>query len=60
MNDFFYETRGNEKINKMRAEGMRSQAFYKSGAPSLGIFRSVPKLILVILGIIGILGLLVR
>jgi len=60
MNEFFDDTRGTERINKMREEGMRSQAFYRSGAPSLGIFRSVPKLILIILGIIGILGLLVR
>ena len=60
MNDFFYETRGKEKIKEMMDEGMRSQALYRSGAPKPGIFRTLLRLVPVILVILTILGLLVR
>ena len=60
MNQFFYESRGKEKIKDLQEEGMRSQEFYRSGAPKLGLLRVLPKLIIGILGILGILGLLVR
>jgi hypothetical protein len=60
MNQFFFESRGKEKIKDLREEGMRSQAFYRSGAPKLSLLRGLPKLVLALLGILGILGLLVR
>ncbi len=59
MNQFFYESRGNEKVKDLLNEGQRSQAFYRSGAPKLNLLRGLPKLILILLGILGILELLV-
>ena len=60
MNQFFYESRGKEKIKDLMEEGMRSQAVHRAGAPKLNALRGLPKLILVLLGILGILQLLVR
>ena len=60
MNQFFYESRGNEKVKDLLNEGQRSQAFYRSGAPKLNLLRGLPKLILILLGILGILQLLIR
>ena len=60
MNQFFYESRGNEKVKDLLNEGQRSQAFYRSGAPKLSLLRGLPKLILILLGILGILQLLIR
>ncbi len=60
MNQFFYESRGNEKVKDLLNEGQRSQAFYRSGAPKLNPLRGLPKLILILLGILGILQLLIR
>ena len=60
MNQFFYESRGNEKVKDLLNEGQRSQAFYRSGAPKLKLLRGLPKLILILLGILGILQLLIR
>jgi hypothetical protein len=58
MNYFFYESTSREKVKELQEEGQRSQAFYRSGAPELGLLRGLPKLILIILGILGILNLL--
>lgn len=60
MNHFFYESQGREKVRNLRQEGIRSQAFHRSGAPKLGLLRGLPKLILALLGTLGLLGLLVR
>jgi len=60
MNDFFYESRGKEKVQELRNEGENSQAFHRSGAQSLGLLLGLPKLIIGILGILGILGMLLR
>jgi len=60
MNQFFYESRGKEKVKDLLREGQQSQAFHRSGAPKLEMSRSLPKLILGLLGVLGILGLLVR
>ena len=60
MNHFFYESRGKEKVRNLREEGMRSQAFHRSGAPKLNPLRGLPKLVLGLLGILGLLGLLIR
>jgi hypothetical protein len=50
MNQFFYEQRGKEKIKDLQAEGLRSQAFHRSGAPRLSMFQGLQQLILGILG----------
>jgi len=60
MNQFFYESRGKEKVKDLLSEGQCSQAFHRSGAPKLDLLPSLPKLLLGVLGILGILGLLVR
>jgi hypothetical protein len=60
MNHFSYDVMRKEKVRELRAEGIRSQEFYRSGAPKLGLLRSLPKFIIGLLGILGLLGLLVR
>jgi hypothetical protein len=60
MNHFFYESSSKEKVKELRAEGQRSQEFYRSGAPKIDLLRGLPKLIFALLGILAILGLLVR
>ena len=60
MNHFSYEVMGKEKIKDLQGEGMRSQSFYRSGAPKIALLRGLPKLILALLGVLGILGLMVR
>ena len=60
MNQFFYEQSAKEKLNDLRNEGQRSQAFYRSGAPKISLPPNLPKLILGLLSALGILGLLVR
>ena len=60
MNHFSYEMMGKQKVKDLQGEGMRSQAFHRSGAPKIAILRGLPKLILALLGILGLLGLLVR
>ena len=58
MNQSFYESRGKEKLNDMRAEGLKSQEFHRSGAPTLG--RGLSKLIIGLVGILGLLAMLIR
>lgn len=58
MNQFFYESRGKEKIKEFLKEGQGSQAFRRSGARKRDLIGGLPSLILVLLGILGILGLL--
>ena len=60
MNHFSYEVMGKEKVKDLQGEGMRSQAFHRSGAPKIVLLRGLPKLILALLGVLGILKLLVR
>jgi len=60
MNHFSYEVMGKEKVKDLQGEGMRSQAFQRSGAPKVALLRGLPKLLLTVLGILGLLGLLVR
>jgi hypothetical protein len=60
MNHFSYDVMQKEKARHLQAEGMRSQAFYRSGASIRSPWRGLPKLILAILGMLGILGLFVR
>jgi hypothetical protein len=60
MNHYSYEVLAKEKVKGFQAEGLGSQAHYKSGALGFSLFRGLPKLIMVILGILGVLGLLAR
>jgi len=57
MNQFFFETRGKEKIQELREEGMRSQATRRSRS-SNGMALSLPKLILISVAVLTILSLL--
>jgi hypothetical protein len=60
MNQFFYESRGKEKIRELMDEGMRSQAVRRTGA-SRAIFRGrLTKAILVVLVILAVLALTLR
>jgi hypothetical protein len=60
MNDFYYESSSKEKVKDLLNEGQRSQEFHRSGAPSLGLLRGLPKLIIGLLGILGTLAMLLR
>lgn len=60
MNQFFYETRGKEKVNGAMKEGMESQAYFRSIAPKRGIARHATKLIVLSLLLIGFLGLMLN
>lgn len=60
MNEFFYQSRGKEKIKELRNEGQRSQAFHRSGASNRTPLPGLPKLVIGVLGLLGLLGLLVR
>ena len=60
MNHFSYDVIRKEKIRDLQAEGLRSQAAHRSGAPKLGLLHSLPKLIVGLLAILGILGSLLR
>ena len=56
MNQFFFETRGKEKIRDLREEGMRGQALRRSSAARRLVF-DVSKLALALLGLLVILNL---
>jgi len=60
MNQSFYESRANEKLNKLRNEGMTSQVFYRSRRAKLNFISKLPKLILVALILVGIVQIIVR
>jgi len=60
MNQFFYESRGKDKVKDLLKEGQHSQAFHRSGAPTSSLLNGLPKLILALLAILGILQILVR
>jgi hypothetical protein len=60
MNQSFFESRAKEKIQDLMEEGIRSQAFHRSGAPNLASLRGWPKLILMVIGFLGLLELLVH
>ncbi len=60
MNQFFFETRGKEKVKELLDEGQRSQAFYRSGSPRLSILRGLPKMLLLLATILGILAWMIR
>jgi hypothetical protein len=51
---------GKEKVKDLRDEGMRSQAFHRSGSSKSALPGGSPKLILALMSVLGILGLLVR
>jgi hypothetical protein len=60
MNHFSYDVMRKEKIRGLQTEGMKSQAFHRSGAPKSRLLSRLPKLILMLLSLLGMLELLVR
>jgi hypothetical protein len=60
MNQSFYESRTNEKLNNLRKQGMMSQAYYRSRSSRAGFLSRLPKFIIVILGILGLVQIFVR
>ncbi len=60
MNQFFYETRGKEKINELRNEGMTSQSFYRSGTSKPRGLSKLPLIIFIALGVLSTLTLIIR
>ena len=60
MNQFFFETRGKEKVNDLMKEGMTSQAQYRSGTQKSGFLHSPLRLIVILVSVLGLLGFLVH
>ena len=60
MNHFSYDVMRKNKIRELQSEGMRSQAFHRSGARSRTLLGGLPRLVLGLLGILGLLSLLIR
>lgn len=60
MNQFFFESRGKEKIRDLMKEGMTSQEYHRSGAARHGLLHRLPRLILIALIIAGFLGIILR
>lgn len=60
MNQFFYESRGKEKVRELLDEGMKSQAYHRSGVSKFDGMPKIPKLILIVLAILGIIQMIVR
>ena len=58
MNQFFYESRGKEKVRDLMAEGTRNQSLRRLGLARSGIRQRLPRLAFLVLGILGVLGLL--
>jgi hypothetical protein len=56
MNQFFFESRGREKVREALDEGLRSQAYHRARGRSINL----PKLLMIVLSILGILAMLVR
>ena len=46
MNQFFYESNGKEKVRDLMNEGMRSQAYERSGAAKRSVLHRIPRLIM--------------
>jgi hypothetical protein len=57
MNEFFYQSRGKEKIKELMKEGMRGQALQRAGGSKRFVFN-LSKLALMLLGVLAILNLL--
>jgi len=55
MNQSFLESRSKEKVNDLMKEGMMSQAYYRSRASKARLLSSLPKLIVIVLGILGLI-----
>jgi hypothetical protein len=60
MNQFFYESRGKEKVKGLLDEGLRGQAIRRSGVSKAGFAHNLPRIALMLLGILGLMGILVR
>ena len=60
MNQFFFESRGKEKVNDLMREGITSQAHYQSGTQKRKLLHRLPKLVVLSFVLLGFLGLLFR
>ena len=60
MNQFFYETRGKEKVKSLMEEGMQSQSLRGSKGTKSSIVHNLPKIVLILIAILGVAQLLLR
>jgi hypothetical protein len=60
MNHFSYDVIRKDKIRDLQGEGLRSQAFHRSGARSRSVMGGASRLVPGLLGILGLLSLLIR
>jgi hypothetical protein len=59
MNQFFFESRGKERVRELMNEGMTSQLHYRSRMSRSLFSHGIIRLILIVLSILGIAELLV-
>jgi hypothetical protein len=60
MNQFFYETRGKEKVKSLMEEGKQSQTLQRSKGTKSSIVHNLPKIVLTLIAILGVAELLLR
>lgn len=60
MNQFFYESRGKEKVRELMNEGMTSQLHHSSRTGKSIFSLGIIKLIMIVLSILGLAELLVH
>ena len=60
MNQFFFESRGKDKVKELMNEGTMSQAHNRARSQGPGLLSRLPKLVLIVLGILWILQMIVR
>jgi len=59
MNQFFFESRGKEKVNDLMKEGMTSQAIHRSRSRKPGLLSRIPRSIILILVVLWILQMII-
>lgn len=59
MNQFFYESSGKEKLRDLMHEGMRSQAYERSGVGKRSFVHRIPKLIMASLILLAVVKLVI-
>ncbi len=60
MNHFSYDVMGKEKIRDLQQEGIRSQAYRRSGAAKNTLRPSLPRLIVFVLAVLSVLEILLH
>jgi len=60
MNQFFYESRGKERVKELMNEGLASQAQHRSRTSRASLWSKLPRFVLIGLGLLWIIQQVVR